>query len=167
MRGSLMCARWQQRLEIALQMIEAVGGDFGAVFRLGEDKGPLQHRLGEQGGALRAPCGPGRVERLGLFEIRLEAPGVLAYVTVAGLADRGMGVVSLLHHRAEQAGELRQFSLKDRPAELDIAEHPRAGVWQERVGGGVEQRFGARGEMRRRRDGASLLAGEMMKERAL
>ena len=69
----------------------------------------------------------------------------------------GMGLVGLLHHRAEEAGELRQFALKDRLAKVDVAEDAVARVGQERVGRGVEQRVGVRREMRGRGDGAGLL----------
>ena len=79
----------------------------------------------------------------------------------------GMGVVGLLHHRAEQAGELRQVALKDRLAEIDVAEHPLARVGEARIGRGVEHGVGVRGEMGRRGDGAGFLAGEVMEERAL
>ena len=92
---------------------------------------------------------------------------MLADVTVAGLADDGMGVVGLLNHRAEQAGELGQFARQNRLAELDIAEHARPRIGKPGVRRGVEDRVRVGGEMRRSRHGARLLAGEMMEERPL
>ncbi len=85
---------------------------------------------------------------------------MLADVALAGLAHRRMRLVGLLHHRAEQAGELGQLALKDRLAEIDVAEHVCARVGQPRVRGRVEDRVGACGEMCRGRDGAGFLAGE-------
>ena len=89
---------------------------------------------------------------------------MLANVAVTGHPDRRMGFVSLLHHRAEEAGELRQLALKDRLAEIDVAENARLWVSQEAIGRSVEQRVGVGGEMGRRGDCASLLAGEMVEE---
>ena len=100
-------------------------------------------------------------------EIGLEPRRMLADVTVAGLPDDGVGVVGLLNHRAEQAGELGQFSRQNRLAELDIAERARPRIGKPGVRRGVEDRVGVGGEMRRRRHGASLLAGEVMEEGAL
>jgi len=41
---------------------------------------------------------------------------------VAGIAEGGMGVVDLLNHGADQAGELGEISLDDRLAEIDVGE---------------------------------------------
>ena len=38
-------ANWQERLEITLEMIEAVGGDFRAVLGLSEDERALEDSL--------------------------------------------------------------------------------------------------------------------------
>src|SRR5271166_5457535 len=105
-------------------MVEAVRGDFRAAFRLGEDKGALKHALREKRRALWRPVGVRRVERLGLGDIGLDPGRMFADVAVAGRADRGMGLIGFLSHRSEQAGELRQFALKDRLAEIDIGEYP-------------------------------------------
>ena len=105
--------------------------------------------------------------RLGFGDIRFEPFGMRADVAVAGGANGGMGIVGLLHHGSEEAGELRQFALKDRLAEVDIAEHARSRVGQMAVRRGVEQRVGVGGEMRRRRDRAGFLGFEMVEERAL
>jgi len=111
-------------------MVEAFDGDFRAVLGLGEDKGALQHRLGVKREALRSPRRLGRVERLGGGEVAHQPVGVLADVAVAGLANGGMGFVGLLHHRAEQAGELRQLALKNSFAEIYVAERARRRIGQ-------------------------------------
>ena len=148
-------------------MIEAVGGDLGAVLRLGENERALEDSLGIERRAFGRPRGVGGVARLGLGDIGAEPLGVLADVAVAGGANGGMGVVGLLHHRAEEAGELRQLALKDRFAEVDIAEDAVARVGQAAIGLSLEQRVGVRREPPRRGDGAGLLACEMVEERAL
>ena len=78
-----------------------------------------------------------------------------------------MGVVGLLHHRPEQAGELRQGAFQDRLAELDVTQNAGARVGQARIGSSVEQSIGVRREMRRGGDGAGLFAREMVEECAL
>ncbi len=133
-------------------MIEAVGGDFGAVLRLGENERALKDSLREKGRAFGRPCGMRSVARLGLGDVGAKPLGVLADVAVAGRPNGGMGLVGLLHHRAEEAGELRQVALKDRLAEVHVAENAGARIGQEAVGRSVEQRVGVRGEMRRRGD---------------
>ena len=70
-------ANWQQRLEITLEMIEAVSGDSGAVLGLGENERALEDGLRIKGGAVRRPCGVRRIARLGLGNISFEALGVL------------------------------------------------------------------------------------------
>ena len=76
-----------------------------------------------------------------------------------------MGLIRLLRHGAEEAGELRQFALKDRLAEIDVSQHPVARVGEARIGGGVEEGVGFRCEMGGGRNGACLLASEMVEER--
>ncbi|HZZ25150.1 MAG TPA: hypothetical protein VFE60_22455 [Roseiarcus sp.] len=53
---------------------------------------------------------------------------MFADIAVAGRSYGGVRVVGLLHHGAEQAGELRQLALKDRLAKIDVAKHPVARV---------------------------------------
>ncbi len=50
--------------------------------------------------------------------------GVTADAGVAGIADRGIGVVDFLHHRANEAGEFRHVAREDGSAEFDVAENP-------------------------------------------
>src|SRR5580698_5135420 len=103
---------WQERLEIALEMIDAVSGYFRAVLGLGQNERALEHGLRIEGGATRRPFRIRRMARLGRGDVGFQPLGVLADVTVAGGANGGVRVVSLLHHRAEEASELRQFALK-------------------------------------------------------
>jgi hypothetical protein len=109
-------------------MVETIGGDFRSVSRLGEDEGALQHGLREECGALRAPFRARRIDRFGFRQVGLNPGGVLADVAVAGCPDRRMRFIRLLRHRSEEAGELRQLALKDRLAELNVAEHTLARV---------------------------------------
>ena len=78
-----------------------------------------------------------------------------------------MGLVGLLRHGAEEAGELRQVALKDRLAEIDVTQHPVARVGEARIGRGVEESVGVRREMGGGGDGAGLFAGEIVEERPL
>src|SRR5262249_53583798 len=106
--------------EIAAQMCEAVARDFGAAFRLCEYKGTLQHRLRIERETLRAPLRIGRVERFSRGDVLGDLGDVRPDIGVTRVADRGVRVVRLLHHGAEEAGEFGDRSGEDRRAEIDI-----------------------------------------------
>ena len=109
-------------------MVETVGRDPRLMLRLCENELALQHRLGKQRRAFRIPVRIRRIKRLRLGEVGFDPSGVLANVTVTRGADRRMRVVGLLHHRAEQAGELGQLALQDCLAKGDVAEYARPRV---------------------------------------
>ena len=59
---------------------------------------------------------------------------------VAGFADRGQGFVDLLHHRSDEAGELRNPAREDRPAEIDVAKNPIERISMLMIGCSLEKR---------------------------
>src|ERR1700738_1948343 len=103
-------------------MRHAVARDIGAMLRFREHEGALQHRLRMERQALGTPCRLGRVERFRRFYVLGNPRRVRADISLAGATDRGMRVVSLLHHGAEEAGELGDRPRGDRAPEIDVAE---------------------------------------------
>ena len=85
-------------------------------------KAPCSTRLDVEREAARRPLGraPARGERGG--DVGLERRGVADDLALAGLADRRVGGVGLLHHGAEQAGVFGELALEDLAAEVDVAE---------------------------------------------
>ena len=92
---------------------------------------------------------------------------VAADAGVAGVADGGVGVVDLLHHRADEAGEFRHRAFKDRAAEIDIAEHAVERILVPVIRRRREQGPGRLRPIVRRGDGERFLVLEVMEERAL
>ena len=83
-----------------------------------------------------------------------------------GVANIGMGAVHLLRHGADETGELRKFTVDDRAAKVDIAEHTVERILVRVVGRGTKE-FGRRlGPVLGRRDAHGLLALEVVKEGA-
>jgi hypothetical protein len=153
--------------EVAAQMREAVARDFGAAFRLCEYKGALQHRLRKEREALRAPLGCRRVERFGSGDVLCDLRGVRADVGVTRVADRGVCVVRLLHHGAEEAGEFGDGPGEDRRAEFDIAEQAIQRIRELAIGRGTEKPLSHLGKMCGCGDRQIFLAIEVMEEGAL
>ena len=153
--------------EIAAQMRETVARDLGAALRLGEHKGTLQHRLRIEGETLRAPLRFGRIKRFRGRDVLFNLGSVRADISVTCTTDRGVGVVSFLHHGAEEAGELGDRSGEDCRAEIDVAEQAIQGVCESAIGRAPEKLLGHLRKMRSCCDREIFLALEVMKERTL
>ena len=148
-------------------MRETVARDLGAALRLCEHKGALQNRLGIERQTLRAPLRSGRIERSRRSDVPSNLGSVRADIGVTCAADRGVGVVGLLHHGAEEAGELGDGSDQYRRAEIDVAEQAIQGIRQLAIGRVTEKPLGHLRKMRGRGDRKVFLALEVMKERTL
>ena len=148
-------------------MIDARDRDVGAAFGLGENERALQHRLCVQREALRRPVASDAALLHRLGDIGFDLFGMAADAGVAGVANGGMGVVDLLHHRADEAGEIRHVALEQRAAEIDVAEHAIERILVRVIGRGREEGAGHLRPVIRRRNGERFLAVEMMEERAL
>ena len=127
----------------------------------------MQHRLRIEREALRAPLRLGRIKRFGRGDVLRDIGSVRADIGVTGAADRGVGVVSFLHHGAEEAGELWEGSGEDSFAEIDIAQQAIQGIRELVIRRVAEKSLGHLRKMRRRGDREIFLALEVMKERTL
>jgi hypothetical protein len=157
----------EQLQEIAAQMRDAVARDLGTALCLGEHKGALQHRLGVEREAFRAPLRSRRVEHLGRGNVLCNLGGVRADISVTRTADRGMRFLTLLHHGAQEAGESRYRPGEDCRAEIDIAEHAIQRIRELAIRRGTEQSLRHLGKMLGRRDRKFFLAFEVMEEGTL
>ena len=127
---------------------------------------PLQHRLGVQRGTPGRPVGARRIARHRLVDIGFELLCMTADTRVAGVADGGMGVVGLLHHRADEASELGDFASDERPAEIEVGQHPVERIFVLVIRRGGEQRPRGFGPIIGHRNAKRLLGREMMEKRA-
>jgi len=127
----------------------------------------LQHRLCIEREALRAPFRRGRVERFGRGDVLCDIGSVRADIGVTGAADRGVGVVGLLHHGAEEAREFGDWPREDRRAEIDITEQAIQRIGELAIRRVAEKPLGHLRKMRHRGDREVFLALEVMKERTL
>ena len=89
---------------------------------LGEDKRALNRCLREQGDAAGLPRCMRGVEAFGLRQVFFDRARVRENALIAGLTNVGMRLKRLLDHRADQAGDVRQFVLAfdQRGAEIDV-----------------------------------------------
>ena len=127
----------------------------------------MQHRLRIERKALRAPLHRGRIKRFGRGDVLRDIGSVRADIGVTGATDRGVGVVSFLHHGAEEAGELWEGSGEDSCAEIDIAEQAIQGIREPAIRRVAEKPLGHLRKMRGRGDREIFLALEVMKESTL
>jgi hypothetical protein len=127
----------------------------------------LQNRLRIEREALRAPFRRGRIERFGRGDVLCDIGSVRADIGVTGAADGGVGVVSFLHHGAEEAREFGDWPREDRSAEIDIAEQAIQGIRKLAIRRVAKKPLGHLRKMRRRGHGEIFLALEVMKERTL
>src|SRR5882724_2572599 len=165
--GLFLSGLIEEKLEVAPQVREAFAGDLRPVLGLRENERALDHRLRVKREAFGGPFRARRVAPLRLDDVGDEARSVLGDMALAGLADRGMGLVGLLHHRPQETGELGQLALEDRPAEIDVAEEALHRIGQLAVRRAGEDAVSPRGEVPGRGDRELLLAVEMVEEAAL
>src|ERR1700730_14982483 len=157
----------EQLLEITAKMGHAVARDLGAVLRLGEYKGALQHRLRIECQALSTPSRRWCVERLRGFDILGDLCRVHADISLTRATNRGVRIVGLLHHGAEEAGEVGDRPGDERTPEIDVAEQAIQWIGELAIGCRAKKLLGQLREARGRRDGQIFLALEVMEERAL
>jgi hypothetical protein len=148
-------------------MLKTFRGNRRATLRLRENKRTLQDGLREEGETLGAPSCVRRSERARLGNVPRDATGMRVDMRLACCTKRGMGGVSFLHHRTEEAGELGQAAVEQGRAKIDVAEQPRPRVWQRAVGRRGEGGLGGRGEVLGGGERELFLACEMMEEAAL
>ena len=121
------------------EMIDAGSGDGWAAFGFGENERALKDGLGVECEAFGGPVGVDAVQLDGLGDVGYESGRVLADAFVAGIAEGRMGVVDLLHHGSDEAGELGQLAAEECLAEVDVAEEAIEWVGEEAVRGGGEE----------------------------
>lgn len=157
----------EKKLDVAAKMVDAVGGDGGAALGFGEDERTLKNGLGVEGEALGGPVGVDAVLVNGFGDVGLDVGGVIADAFVAGVAKKGMCVVDLLHHGADEAGELRELTLEECFAEVDVAEDTVEWIGQEVEGRGGKEAAGDGAPVLGGFEGEVFLAFEVMEEAAL
>ena len=101
----------EQQFNVPPQMVNARRGYLAGVFGLGQDERALDGGLGVEGQALRGPVRVDAALAHGFLNVRHQSCRVPADAPVAGLAQRRMRVVDLLHHGSDQAGEVGQIAL--------------------------------------------------------
>src|SRR5579862_4552858 len=121
--SSFLLCGLKQEFDVTAQMIDAGGGDLGAVLRFGQNKGSLQDCLGMNRETLRGPPGADAALAHRLGDIRVERGSVIEDARAAGIADGRVRCECFLHHRADQTGELGHIAFQELLAEIDIAEH--------------------------------------------
>ena len=77
----------EQHFQISPEMPKAFSCDFGAAFRLGQDKGALDHGLGVKPQALGAPGRIRCIAAFGFGDILGDLGGMRADMRVAGFAN--------------------------------------------------------------------------------
>ena len=112
----------KQELDVAAEMRHALARDLGTALCFRNHEGTLQYRLRIERETLSGPARLGRVQRFRQGDVLGDAGGVDANISLARAADRGVGLVGLLHHRAKEAGELGDGAGDDRAPEMDVAE---------------------------------------------
>jgi len=160
-------ARAKQKFQIAIQVVDAVCGHRRAAGGLGQDESALQNRLRVQRKRSSAPVGRKPTGVDGRPDVGFQRGGVAGDAARAGVAKGRDGLIGLLHHGADEAGEFRYLALQQSLAEGNVAEHAlqRIGVVVIRRSG--KQRAGDLRPVIRRRYGQRILAPEMMEESAL
>ena len=154
-------------IEVAPQVLQAFRSHPRPLPGLGQDEGALDHCLHVEGETFCAPRRVGCIAASGFGDVLGHCRRVCADVPIARSAKRGVSVVSFLDHRAEQTGEIREGTLQDRDAEVDVAQQP-----IERVGGILIRRCCKHGVSHRREVSGCgkcqiFLALEVMEEAAL
>jgi hypothetical protein len=156
----------EKKLDVTVEMVDARGGDVWATFGFGENERALKDGLGVECEAFGGPVGVDSVHLDGFGDVGFETGGVLADAFIAGVAERWMGVVDLLHHGSDKARELGQVAAEERFAEVDVAEEPVEWVGEEVVGGGGEEVSGGEAPVLGCLEGEVFFAFEVMEEAA-
>jgi len=147
-------------------MGDAGGGDFRAVLGFGEYEGALDGGLGVEGEAFGGPVGMHPALAEGCLDVMDESCGVARDASIAGVAEGGVGVVDLLDHGSDQAGEVGEIALEDGLAEIDVSEEAVEWVGWTMVGGGGEELAGDFGPVVGGGEGQGFFAVEMVEEAA-
>jgi len=148
-------------------MVKAFSGNGGVMLRLGEDERSLDDGLSVKGEAFRGPAGVKAACGDGSGNVGLHLAGMGADVAIAGLADSGMSLVSLLDHGAQQAGELGKLAEENCLAKVDVAEQAVDRVGQAAIGSLGKRALGHGRKMLGGGQGQVFLALEVVKETAL
>src|SRR5262245_6250898 len=115
-------------------MIDRLGCDLGSTRCFRKNESALQDGLSMQSQAARGPSRLDAVCFHGGGYIRFDLLGMSADRARASIADRGMAVIGFLHHRTDEAGELRHCPGQNCFAEIDIAEHAVERLWVGMIG---------------------------------
>ena len=103
-------------------MPETRGSNLRALFRFCQNERALEHGLREEGELFRLPGGVGGISLLGFGDVANERCCVRSDVALACDANRGMGVVDLLDHGAQEARVIRQIAHENGTAKVDVPE---------------------------------------------
>src|SRR5450631_1287929 len=125
---------FEQHFQIAPEMAKALSGDLRSALGLGQDEGPLDHRLGIKTETLRAPIRIGRIAGLGFANVLGNFSGMSTDIGPAGVANGGMGFECLLHHRAKQTGEFGQGALQNCLTKIDVTQKAVKRILQSAIG---------------------------------
>lgn len=157
----------KKQSNVTVQVIQTISRNLPSALRLRQNEGPLEDGLNVFGEAVSTPQSVAWVFAQCRGDILLQHGRVLAEALLAGLQDRRVRLVRLLHQAAEQAGEFRQFPPQERLAKLHISQQALDGIDQLPIGNGTEQSFRQRRKMSGRRDRQRFLAGKVVEEGAL
>ncbi len=140
--GSAGCRPVEEHFDIAVQMIEAGGGNVRTLLGFRENEGSLNDGLGVEREASGGPLSLDAVLAHGFGDVGLERCGVPADALVAGFADGRVGLIHFLNHGSDEAGEVGQIALEDGLAEIDVGEEAVEGIGEELIGSGCEEAAG-------------------------
>lgn len=101
-------------------MRDALNGNMRLSLRLGDDKGALDGGLRVKGKTLSRPIRLDAACLHRLFEVGDQRSGIADDAGSTSIANGWIGVLGLLNHGADQAGEGRQVALNDRLSKVDI-----------------------------------------------
>lgn len=123
-------------------MVEAVCGYASAVLGLGEDESALDDGLRVKREAHRSPVGMEVVLAHGIRDVGFECRGMLGDAPAAGVPNGWMRLVDFLDGGAGEAGEVGQFALQDRFAEIHVGEQAIEGIRQGSIAGRCKHALG-------------------------
>ena len=157
----------QHQRDIAAKVRNALCCHLCRALGFGQDERALQRGLGVVRQALCGPVGIRRVQRACLGDVFGDGLGVRVNTHPARITNGGVGFKRLLHHGAQQAGEIGQLALQNLGAKVDVGEHPLTRVGNLLIRRAGEQAAGHLGPITCGLNRQLFLALEVVEEAAL
>ena len=113
----------KQEFDIAAQVIDAGRCERRVTLGFGQNERALQNSLCVKGEALGSPVATDAVTFDRFLDVRYDRRRVAADTGLARLTNLGAALVDFLHHRADEAGELRNLAREHGLAKIDVAKN--------------------------------------------